>query len=653
MPRVAFPSARGIPTPPPEGHTVKLRRRIAAAATAAGIALVLVLIGGLPARADGVVPYIPPGTPNPVNVLPSVLSGAKPTVSYAEYLALMTRQFAKDPRFWNAVGAINAGTASPGQITLVQNEQGRFAVPATKPQQLLKVAGNALSALSSASVGMWMGDTFSRSVLGFDDGKVCEMNNGVLSTIASFTNGVDCGAWQAELDAAYQNVDATAGNFGAQSCKTATPGDCIELVNIIPSPISGWPDARTMCFKATFSLSSTITFYTNLAATGGSWGSTTMGNSFQTETVRCNSVLGAGSTTHSRQYSCLAPASCWPLRYSVNSAGVAAQPVQTSTADPSRTMKCTITLVGGGSVSGPASAPYKETDATYPVAECPSLTEGQIPSGVQFWSSTPGKPDTKLGEQTITPEYQEFRETFPECSTGTCMLDLKGPDGVSCFAVQTGCVSWFEDPDKAEKFSCTYGGTAVALTECSLYAPTFKPQNQATGHVYGDPETGAAVNSQTALAQETGAGVWAPSVQDPSTERKCFPEGWAMLNPVEWVMKPVQCALEWAFVPRTSVVNAKLDTMKTAMNGTLPGELVAVISGWTIISPGDGCGGITVDVWFLGPPFQIMQACPGDMLAPMANLSRIFGNIGFSIYGAVAVVRHIARIFDYPGLGDK
>lgn len=316
-------------------------------------------------------------------------------------------------------------------------------------------------------------------------------------------------------------------------------------------------------------------------------------------------------------------------------------------------MKCTITLVGGGSVSGPASATYKDTDPTYPVAECPTLTEGQIPSGVQFWSSTPGEPDSKLSEQSVTPEYEEFRETFPECATGTCMLDLKGPDGVSCFAVQTGCVSWFEDPAKEENFTCTYGGTAVSLSECSLYAPTFKPQNQASGHVYADPETGAAVDSPTALAQEQGAGVWSNGVQDPEQERQCFPTGWAILNPVEWVVKPVQCALEWAFVPRESVVTTKLATITTAMNGTLPGELVTVISGWAIVSPGDGCGGITVDVWFLGPPFQIMQACPGDMLAPLANLSRIFGNIGFSIYGAVAVVRHIARIFDYPGLGDK
>lgn len=35
---------------------------------------------------------------------------------------------------------------------------------------------------------------------------------------------------------------------------------------------------------------------------------------------------------------------------------------------------------------------------------------------------------------------------------------------------------------------------------------------------------------------------------DPDAETgECFPTGWGLLNPVEWVLKPVKCALLWAF----------------------------------------------------------------------------------------------------------
>lgn len=35
-------------------------------------------------------------------------------------------------------------------------------------------------------------------------------------------------------------------------------------------------------------------------------------------------------------------------------------------------------------------------------------------------------------------------------------------------------------------------------------------------------------------------------------DSECFPGGWGALNPINWVLKPVKCALVWAFVPTRS-----------------------------------------------------------------------------------------------------
>ncbi|MNL86288.1 hypothetical protein D3C87_2149360 [compost metagenome] len=46
-----------------------------------------------------------------------------------------------------------------------------------------------------------------------------------------------------------------------------------------------------------------------------------------------------------------------------------------------------------------------------------------------------------------------------------------------------------------------------------------------------------------------------------------------------------------------------------------------------------------------------MNACPGQPLADLAFWSRVFGNLTFTVYGAIAITRHISRIVGYDGIG--
>ena len=56
---------------------------------------------------------------------------------------------------------------------------------------------------------------------------------------------------------------------------------------------------------------------------------------------------------------------------------------------------------------------------------------------------------------------------------------------------------------------------------------------------------------------------------------QCFPHGWAAFNPVQWVYKPVKCALVWAFVPREAVVLEATASLSDAWEDTALGTVTA------------------------------------------------------------------------------
>ncbi|HVX68352.1 MAG TPA: hypothetical protein VHA79_01520 [Mycobacteriales bacterium] len=61
---------------------------------------------------------------------------------------------------------------------------------------------------------------------------------------------------------------------------------------------------------------------------------------------------------------------------------------------------------------------------------------------------------------------------------------------------------------------------------------------------------------------------------DGSSAVSCTPHGWALFNPVDWVMKPVECALQWAFVPDSDWVSAQLQDLHDGFVGSSVGLLM-------------------------------------------------------------------------------
>jgi hypothetical protein len=151
-----------------------------------------------------------------------------------------------------------------------------------------------------------------------------------------------------------------------------------------------------------------------------------------------------------------------------------------------------------------------------------------------------------------------------------------------------------------------------------------------------------------------------PQLHVTSDESACFPSGWAALNPVEWVLKPVKCALVWAFVPPPGMVQDQFSSVQTAFAVTGPGQWItgttAVISTVASNNPG-GCQGVTVSIPL--PHMQPLAFSPYDAcnepVATIAGVMKLILTVGCFVGAFVTILRVIASSFglDVPvGGGD-
>lgn len=324
-------------------------------------------------------------------------------------------------------------------------------------------------------------------------------------------------------------------------------------------------------------------------------------------------------------------------------------PVTQQKENPDRTWKTTIRGTDWNDYFASTSK-FKETDSLYPVPVMPILPDGVFPQEMTI-EETGGETPGPVYAEPVDPAYGELVAAYPECGQGACMLDLL-VNGESCFQGNSDCADWFTDPQKETKYGCKYGSHVQPLAECTVYADLFKPN----GAAVSDPETGAPMPG---VAPSTGGKpVMENGVAGSDEPRNCFPSGWAVLNPVEWVVRPVQCAMEWAFVPRKAIVGEVTTGFHNKWNASPPAQLATAIGG-VLPAGGDdaSCQGIAVDLsWIplanVGTQY-FLPACPGDFFAPIAPPFKILIGIGFIIAGFFGISRHVGGLFGYGGLGGE
>lgn len=141
-------------------------------------------------------------------------------------------------------------------------------------------------------------------------------------------------------------------------------------------------------------------------------------------------------------------------------------------------------------------------------------------------------------------------------------------DTIQCFLVGvTNCPIWEaspEDPNvrvggpngvQVPRTSPRVGTAVQELIEEAPW-PESEPEPNPTTTVVPNPTTTVPTTTTTTPDDPCRGG--APSTsgctpvdppEDPPEggDGECFPSGWGWLNPIEWVLKPVKCALLWAF----------------------------------------------------------------------------------------------------------
>lgn len=312
--------------------------------------------------------------------------------------------------------------------------------------------------------------------------------------------------------------------------------------------------------------------------------------------------------------------------------------------DRDMVLACEVMLDDGRVLRSEGLSTPTETGQFSPPA-CPSIPEGATVSNVKVKDG-----NDVLYDEAATPEYTQWRGTYPECGEGACLLDLRLKSatgrGVSCFTEIPDCSEWFTDPAKTDKYQCTYGARDVAIEECTVYAGIFKPGRVEVGAPYSDPLTGEW--SGTGNSPRADRDAMSAPLQNPANMRSCDGMNVKGFDPVGFVMRPIQCALEWAFVPRPLVVEVEMIGGEKAWENKPPKVIADAVSGFSLAPSVSGCSrSVTIFSGDFASTITPMNACPGSWGATAANVSRVATAAAMVVLVVVVVRRQIAGMIGY------
>lgn len=616
-------------------------------------------------------PAAPPDfTPSPnkwreyiLNITGRVLGGAMPDKWKAEQLANAYRynhsweglaaQFGHDPANPNYAGAPD----SYDDYILKKTEQDiqggtknkPMQAPATKPNKFAKTVGGALVGYTGFEVGTMFGAGIVNTVggwQGFDaNGVVCSQTRDEhLGNVAlRLLSGQDCSMWDQAADYVPDSDSPTVWSAATYN------GGSARLIKTFMDP--GGANVRFGCYAFTAPTSLPAGVALMYRQSNGTYN----------QISNPSSVQGSGPCAGSRQ---LASGGTFVSSNAVLSWRTTAGATLVGTAaaeehsEPDRFFECIIYAEDGRAVSVTGDT-YKESDGFIPSPDCNNPPDDPtfVPESVVVNENmVGGNPDgttkvTPVYSEPVTDEFKEWRENFPNCQTGACKLDLlvnTGAHPVSCFDLEAGCDGWFEDPAKATNYTCRYGIDNVDLEECAVYSGLFKPGRVAVGAPYSDPMTGSWSGGQTAPKLDGQA--MGQAIQNPAAVRSCTGMAITGFDPVGFIMRPVQCALEWAFAPRPLVVEAELARADDAWAGKPPATIAAMVGGWSFTPHATGCSKtVTIFAGEFQNTIKPLDACPGSWLAPVADVSKIVSSLGLVVLGAIVLRRQIAGIVDYRG----
>lgn len=275
----------------------------------------------------------------------------------------------------------------------------------------------------------------------------------------------------------------------------------------------------------------------------------------------------------------------------------------------------------------------------------------------------------------IQPEHK-VGGLYDDCInpvSAPCVLRVIAPDGTPCVAGASACVDWWPQSGYIPGYSCKWGPhTLPTLDPCEILKWNYQPHGTVEEDPYApgvakpvttNPDTGTGAQPAPTAGPNPGVGTGAPATgtgSEADGTSGCLATEWSW-NPVSWVYAPVKCALKWAFVPRSSVVEGHVTSVKDSWNDTAPavmmGGLSDTLGALGAIGGGGGCGGpaFSVDWTYYAGEFRPLDACPGAPLHFLAAPVKLLVTVGLYL-GLVALAARVLAAslgLNLPAFGPK
>lgn len=259
-----------------------------------------------------------------------------------------------------------------------------------------------------------------------------------------------------------------------------------------------------------------------------------------------------------------------------------------------------------------------------PAVSCPENAWARsVTPGVETQGAGGTVTNTPLSAPVTPPQSVADRaeDLVNGTDPGLELWYIGGTSPQNCNGAGTLCRLWWDAPTRAQDYECRDGGQAVPILRCEPYRRFFEP----------NPEVADPANSN-------------PQPEPSGEPAECFPTGWGMLNPVEWVLMPVRCALTWAFVPSPGALEAAAGTVQDATVGTAYSDIGGVFATLEAVNFEGECGVIYDQpiAAFQGHHMRL-DTC-GEPWSSAGPLRTIAG-IAFIIGTGVVVLRMVTRAF--------
>jgi hypothetical protein len=289
------------------------------------------------------------------------------------------------------------------------------------------------------------------------------------------------------------------------------------------------------------------------------------------------------------------------------------------------------------------------------IPSCSAAGYGDHAKGVDIAIKLPGRTDYQPAWSVDADPQPLYPDCDPSQTVG-CILRVE-VDGTVCTVGDEDCVNWMALP--TSRLRCLWGPYAVSLVQCDMLERAYQTGgaqisdattdgNPATGTDANPTPTGtAAAPFPTSVPVPTSTPSPIPTPTTPTPENPdpvpvdsgqgCYPTGTAAWNPVEWVLRPVQCALVWAFVPPAGL-DTRLAEFDAAWDSSDAGTWVSTITDPAgdvvdaFASGGGACGGPewTLSLSAMGGgsyPFRPFDSCR----EPLASVAPVVKGVGMAL----------------------